>query len=195
MITIFCAGEWRPAGRPPSVGSLRGGREYAGSWRTDETLAAAYSICTHTSPMYGRLPGQELFSARVATYSLTLEDGAEARPDKLGTQPDPEQPNRVRVCREAREHLHRRLHARATELGVSSGLSSRCVSQSGQATKGVAPHQSGRGVGADDLRILTAAPGSLELIRRDHSARLELQRVRRQLTQFNFVPVGVFDEA
>jgi hypothetical protein len=76
----------------------------------------SYSICAHTSPVYVKIPGQELFSAPVATYLLTLVDGAETWLDKLAVQPGPERLNQVRrVFREAREHLHRRLHAQAAQ--------------------------------------------------------------------------------
>ena len=70
------------------------------------------SICAHTSPVYVKIPGQELFSAPVATYFLTLVEGAETWLDKLAVRPDPERLNDVRrVFREAREHLQRRLQA------------------------------------------------------------------------------------
>jgi hypothetical protein len=75
-----------------------------------------YSIAAHTSPVYVKIPGQELFSAPIATYFLTLVDGADAWLDKLAVQPDPERFEQVRrVFREARVHLHRRLHAQAAK--------------------------------------------------------------------------------
>ena len=73
-----------------------------------------YSISAHTSPVYVRIPGEELFSALVATYLLALVDGAETWLDKLAIRPDHERVEGVRkVFREAQEHLRQRLHEQA----------------------------------------------------------------------------------
>jgi hypothetical protein len=72
------------------------------------------SISAHTSPVYVRIPGQELFDEPVATYLLTLIEGAEVWLEKLAIRPDRERFERVRsVFRQARERLHRRLHGHA----------------------------------------------------------------------------------
>jgi hypothetical protein len=74
----------------------------------------SFSISAHTSPVYVRVPGQELFDGPVGTYLLTLIEGAEVWLDKLAIRPDRERFDRVRkVFREARERLHRRLHGHA----------------------------------------------------------------------------------
>jgi len=74
----------------------------------------SFSISAHTSPVYVRVPGQELFDGPVGTYLLTLIEGAEVWLDKLAIRPDRERFDRVRkVFREARERLHRRLHEHA----------------------------------------------------------------------------------
>jgi hypothetical protein len=74
--------------------------------------AAGLSIQAHTSPVYFTVPGEELFSAPAATYMLTLIEGAETWAETLATRPDGERFARVRkTFADAREHLHRRLHA------------------------------------------------------------------------------------
>ncbi|PYU88964.1 MAG: hypothetical protein DMG08_23315 [Acidobacteria bacterium] len=68
-------------------------------------------IQAHTSPVYVRVPGQELFSEPAITYMLTLVEGAETWVNNLATRPDPENLARVRkTLTDAREHLHKRLH-------------------------------------------------------------------------------------
>lgn len=68
-------------------------------------------ICAHTSPVYLRVPDQELFSEPAAAYLLTLIEGSLTWVDNLATRPDPERFERVRrTFLEARERLHRRLH-------------------------------------------------------------------------------------
>ena len=75
------------------------------------TTAWSLGIQAHTSPVYLRVPGQELFSAPAVAYMLTLIEGAETWAESLATRPDPESLARVRkVFAEAREKLHRRLH-------------------------------------------------------------------------------------
>ncbi len=79
--------------------------------RLGPTTSWGLGIQAHTSPVYVRVPGQELFSAPAVAYMLTLIEGAETWVENLATPPDPERLARVRkVLTEAREHLHRRLH-------------------------------------------------------------------------------------
>lgn len=75
------------------------------------TTSWALHIAAHTSPVYIRVPGQELFSAATIAYMLTLIDGSETWLERLATRPDPERFEKVRkVIRDAREVLHQRLH-------------------------------------------------------------------------------------
>ena len=75
------------------------------------TTAWSLGIQAHTSPVYLRVPGQDLFSAPAVAYMLTLIEGAETWVDGLATRPDAESLARVRkVFADAREKLHRRLH-------------------------------------------------------------------------------------
>jgi hypothetical protein len=68
-------------------------------------------VAAHTSPVYLTAPGQELFSAPVASYMLTLIDGSEAWLNKLAIRPDPERHARIlKVFSDARERLHQRMH-------------------------------------------------------------------------------------
>ena len=68
-------------------------------------------VCAHTSPVYLRLPGQEVFSEPAAAYLLTLIEGSLAWVENLAIPPDPERLQRVRkVFLDAREKLHDRLH-------------------------------------------------------------------------------------
>ena len=65
----------------------------------------------HTSPVYLVVTGKELFSAPVASYMLTLIDGAQAWAETLAVRPDPERFARVlKVFKDARAEVHRRLH-------------------------------------------------------------------------------------
>jgi hypothetical protein len=67
-------------------------------------------IAAHTSPVYVTTPGQELFSAPVASYMLRLIDGAESWARELATRPDPETFERVlAVFRNARAAVDERL--------------------------------------------------------------------------------------
>lgn len=68
-------------------------------------------LVAHTSPVYVVVPGQELFSPTAAAYFLTLMDGSQLWTETLATRPDPERFERiVRLFRDARGELHRRLH-------------------------------------------------------------------------------------
>jgi hypothetical protein len=79
--------------------------------RLGPTTAWGLGIQAHTSPVYVRVPGQELFSAPAVAYMLTLIEGAQTWVENLATRPDPERFGRVRkTLADAREHLHRRLH-------------------------------------------------------------------------------------
>jgi len=64
-------------------------------------------ICAHTSPVYLRTHGQDVFSAPGLSYMLTLIEGAETWVDELATRPDPERFEHVRkTFTDAREVLH-----------------------------------------------------------------------------------------
>jgi hypothetical protein len=68
-------------------------------------------IAAHSSPVYLRVPGQDLFSATTASYLLTLIEGSETWVKTLATPPDPERLERaLKVFADAREILHRRMH-------------------------------------------------------------------------------------
>jgi hypothetical protein len=69
------------------------------------------SIAAHTSPVYVRVPGQELFSPSAAAYFLALIDGTQAWVESVAVRPDPERYERIRrMLGAAREQLHKRLH-------------------------------------------------------------------------------------
>jgi hypothetical protein len=71
-----------------------------------------FPVFAHTSPVYLVVQGQELFSPPAASYFLTLVEGCETYLDNLAIQPDPGRMARFRkTLVDAREHLHRRLHA------------------------------------------------------------------------------------
>ncbi len=69
-------------------------------------------VAAHTSPVYVRVRGEEQFSAPVASYLLTLIEGSEAWVQNMATHPDSQRfAGVLKVFSEARERLHRRLHA------------------------------------------------------------------------------------
>jgi hypothetical protein len=74
-------------------------------------------VQAHTSAVY--VTGdKELFSAPAAAYLLTLIDGSEAWVKQLATRPGQDEFARVlQVFTEARERLHRRLHAHGVQHG------------------------------------------------------------------------------
>jgi hypothetical protein len=75
------------------------------------TTAWGLAIQAHTSPIYLRVPGRELFAAPCIGYMLTLIDGAETWTRTLATRSDPERMDKVLgFLRAARERLHERLH-------------------------------------------------------------------------------------
>jgi len=79
--------------------------------RHGPTTGWSLGIQAHTSPVYVRVPGQDLFSAPAASYMLTLVEGARTWVDTLATRPDKERFERVhKTLEEARQHLHGRLH-------------------------------------------------------------------------------------
>ena len=79
--------------------------------RLTRTTAWRIAIAAHTSPIYVRVPGQELFSAPAVAYMLTLIEGTQTWVENLATRPDPERFERVRkTLADARESLHQRLH-------------------------------------------------------------------------------------
>jgi hypothetical protein len=68
-------------------------------------------IAAHTSPVYVRVPGKDLFSPEAANYFLQLIDGSQLYVETLATRPDPETFARIRkVYTDARAELHRRMH-------------------------------------------------------------------------------------
>jgi len=72
------------------------------------------SIGAHTSPVYLKAPGRDIFSRQAGTYFLTLIDGTETWVRQLATQADPAVSERLlKTLQEARARLHRRLHERA----------------------------------------------------------------------------------
>ncbi len=79
--------------------------------RLGPTTAWNLAIAAHTSPVYVRVPGEELFSPQGAAYMLTLIEGAQTWVENLATRPDPERFEQVRkTLNQARDQLHRRLH-------------------------------------------------------------------------------------
>jgi hypothetical protein len=73
-----------------------------------------FRVCAHTSPVYVKVSGQELFSPPAASYMLQLLQSSLTWLDNLAIRPDPEQFQRIRkVFIDAQERLHQRLHAQA----------------------------------------------------------------------------------
>ena len=70
-----------------------------------------FKIAAHTSPVYVRVPGKDLFSPEAATYFLQLIDGSQMYVETLATRPDPETFAKIRkIFTDARAALHRRWH-------------------------------------------------------------------------------------
>jgi hypothetical protein len=81
------------------------------SSQSGPTTSWEYKIAAHTSAVYVKVPGRELFSPEAAVYFLKLIDGAQLYVETLATRPDPEAYGRVRkVYTDARAELHRRMH-------------------------------------------------------------------------------------
>jgi len=79
--------------------------------RQDPTTVWGLSIAAHTSPVYVRVPGQELFSPTAAAYFLTLLDGTQAWVERVATRPDAKRYEAVRkMLNDARQRWHKRLH-------------------------------------------------------------------------------------
>ncbi len=69
------------------------------------------SIAAHTSPVYVRVPGQDLFSPSAAAYFLTLIDGTQAWVESVATRPDTKRYEGIRkMLSDARQQWHKRLH-------------------------------------------------------------------------------------
>ena len=67
----------------------------------------------HTSPVYIRMPAQELFSTEAAAYMLTLIEGTQLWAEKMVARPEAEKYERIRgILRQAHERLHARMEAR-----------------------------------------------------------------------------------
>jgi hypothetical protein len=79
--------------------------------RLGPTTSWNFKVMAHTSPVYVRVPGQEVFSAAAAAYMLTLIEGSQTWVENLATRPDQERFEKVRkVFVEARKRLHQRMH-------------------------------------------------------------------------------------
>jgi hypothetical protein len=86
------------------------------SRRTTVTGQWPMQVCAHTSPVYFRVPGEDLFSAPAASYMLTLIEGSLIWVDNIAIRPDVERFQNLRkVFLDARERLHRRLHDHGIE--------------------------------------------------------------------------------
>ena len=81
------------------------------SSQSGPTTVWEFKVAAHTSAVYVKVPGRELFSPEAAAYFLKLIDGAQLYVDTVATRPDPEAYGRVRkVYTDARAELHRRMH-------------------------------------------------------------------------------------
>jgi hypothetical protein len=79
--------------------------------RLGPTTTWPFKIAAHTSPVYVRVPGKDLFSPEAATYFLKLIEGAQMYVDTLATRPDAETYAKIRkVYTDARSELHRLMH-------------------------------------------------------------------------------------
>ena len=75
------------------------------------TTVWRYKIAAHTSAVYIKVPGQELFSAPAASYFLKLIEFAETYVDTLAIRPNPDEYAKIRaIYAQARAELHRRMH-------------------------------------------------------------------------------------
>jgi hypothetical protein len=82
----------------------------------NETGQWPLRVCAHTSPVYFRVPEQELFSPPAASYMLALIEGSLTWVENVATRPDSERYERMRkIFLDARERLHRRLHEHGIE--------------------------------------------------------------------------------
>jgi hypothetical protein len=75
------------------------------------TTSWRYKIAAHTSPVYIKVPGQELFSAPAAAYFMKLIDFAETYVKTLAIRPKEDQYVKIlALYSRARNELHRRMH-------------------------------------------------------------------------------------
>ncbi len=75
------------------------------AWRSN------FGVQAHTSPVYVKVAGQDLFSAPDIAYMLTLVEGSEIWVENWATRPDAARLTTIRkFFSDAREILHRRLH-------------------------------------------------------------------------------------
>jgi hypothetical protein len=75
------------------------------------TTVWGFKVLAHTSPVYIRVPGQELFSDSAAAYLLTLIEGSQTWVETLATRPRGENLDGVRkTLSEAKKRLHQRMH-------------------------------------------------------------------------------------
>ena len=80
------------------------------------TTVWRYRIAAHTSPVYVRVAGQELFSAPAAAYFMKLIDFAETYVKTLAIRPEASQYAKIlELYSQAREALHRRMHQHGVE--------------------------------------------------------------------------------
>jgi len=88
------------------------------SSRYGPTTSWRMGVAAHTSPVYLRAPGRDLFSPPAAAYFLTLIEGTETWMKTLAVRPDAERfASVLQVLADAREHLHRRLHEHGGRAG------------------------------------------------------------------------------
>ena len=70
-----------------------------------------YKIAAHSSAVYLKVPGEELFSPASAGYFMKLIDFADTYAETLATKPHADQYAKIRALyAQAREELHRRMH-------------------------------------------------------------------------------------
>jgi len=69
------------------------------------------SVAAHTSPVYVRVAGQEVFSAEAGAYFLALLEGTQMWVDNLATRPDRDRYDQARkTLTDAREIWHKKMH-------------------------------------------------------------------------------------
>ena len=69
-------------------------------------------VAAHTSPVYVRVPGQELFSPAAAAYFLKLIDGSQAWTENTATRADDARRQAIRnMFNQARDEWHKKMHA------------------------------------------------------------------------------------
>ena len=69
-------------------------------------------VAAHTSPVYVRVPGQELFSPASAAYFLKLIDGSQAWTENVATRADAPRREAIRkMFNDARDEWHKKMHS------------------------------------------------------------------------------------